>query len=96
MKSARELFEKLGFQLEEEKAHFENVFKQKQITKHKLVYKCNPSINYKYSWLDIEFDLLNQNIKFFQHSMSGISCIPPIEMDLWEAIIQQINELGWK
>ena len=95
MKSARELFEELGFHLEEEKAHFKNVFKEKQITKHKLVYKCNPSIDYKYSWLDIEFDLLNQNIKFFQNSMCGINCIPPIGMDLWEAINQQVKELQW-
>lgn len=96
MKNARELFEELGFQFKKEVDTWKNVFEEERITKHKLVYKCNPSINYKYSWLDVEFDLLNQNINFFQHSMSGISCIPPIGMDLWEAINQQINELGWK
>lgn len=96
MKSARELFEELGFQFKEEMNTWKNVLEEKKIVKHKLIYKCNSSINYKYSWLDIEFDLLNQNIKFFQHSMSSISCIPPIGMDLWKTINKQVEELGWK
>ena len=96
MKAAKEIFKELGFEFKEETEIWENIFKEKQTIKHKLVYKCNPSIDYKYSWLDIEFDLLNQNIKFFQHSMSGINCIPPIGMDLWKAINKQISELNWK
>ncbi len=93
--TAKDMFKELGFKFKEEKEIWESIFKEKQITKHKLIYKCDPSIDYKYSWFDIEFDLLNQNIKFFQNSMSSINCIPPIGMDLWKAINQQVKELKW-
>lgn len=96
MKSAKELFEELGFQFEEEKNEWENICGEKGIVKHEFVYKCNNSVSFKYSWLDVRFDLLKKNVIFSQNSMNGNSCPPPIGMDLLEAINKQIEELNWE
>ncbi len=93
--TAKETFEKLGFKFKEEMNTWKNVFEEEQITKHQFVYSCNASVDFKYSWLDVKFNLLKNNIEFFQHSMNGNSCLPPIGIDLWKAINKQVEELGW-
>lgn len=93
--SAKEMFKELGFQFGEEKETWENVFGEKETTKNKFVYECSEGINFKYSWLDVRFDLLKKRIEFNQHGMNCGCCPPPIEMDLWEAINKQVEELGW-
>ena len=92
---AKELFEELGFQFKEEKDYWENILGEKILIKHEFVYECNSSISFKYSWLDVKFDLLKKNIRFWQNSMNGNNCPPPIGMDLYEVINKQIEELGW-
>lgn len=89
------MFDDLGFQFREEKSSWENVYGEKEITKHEFVYKCNSSISFKYSWLDVKFNLLKKNVVFSQNSMNGNSCPPPIGLDLLEAINKQVEELGW-
>lgn len=93
-KSAREMFEELGFKLEHKKEYVNLTFGEK-LTKDEYIYRCNSSVNYKYTWLDIRFDLINKTIKPFQNSMNGNCGINFIGIDLLEAINQQCKELGW-
>ena len=93
--TAKEMFEELGFKFKEEKDTWQNAFGKKLITGHEFVYKCNPYIGFKYSWLDIKFDLLKKSVKFHQNSMN-FGNVPSIEMDLLKAINKQVEELGWK
>ena len=93
--TAKEMFEELGFQFREEKETWKSILNEEQITKHKLVYKCNSGLNFKYSWLDVKFDLLKKSVEFNQNSMSYCCYPPPIQMDLLQAINKQIEELGW-
>lgn len=95
MKNAREMFEKLGFNFQEEKETWKSILNEEQTTKHKLVYKCSNGINFKYSWLDVKFNLLKKSVEFNQNSMNYGCCPPPIEMDLLEAINKQCEELEW-
>ena len=94
MKNAREMFEQLGFKFEYKKEYAELMFGKKLI-KDEYIYRCNASINYKYSWVDIRFDLINKKIIPFQNSMNGNCGINFIGIDLLEAINQQCKELGW-
>lgn len=91
---AKEMFEKLGFKFDHKKEYVKLTFEE-QLVKDEYIYRCNSSINYKYSWLDIKFDLINKKIIPFQNSMNGNCGINFIGIDLLQAINQQCKELGW-
>ena len=92
--TAKEMFEELGFKFEHKKKYVKLTFEE-QLIKDEYIYRCNASINYKYSWLDIRFDLINKKIIPFQNSMNGNCGISYIQIDLLQAINKQVEELGW-
>ena len=91
---AKEMFEELGFKFNHKKEYAELTL-GKELIKDEYIYRCNASINYKYSWVDIKFDLINKKIIPFQNSMNGNCGINFIGIDLLQAINQQCKELGW-
>ena len=87
--------EDLGFSFKEVKKINHDILYNGKIMKHKFVYRCNPSIEYKYSWLDVEFNLLTKEISFFQNSMNGGNGPIVVGEDLRQAIYNKCKKLGW-
>ena len=87
--------EDLDFELKEIKKINDNAIYNGSIIEHRFIYKCKPNINNKYSWLDIEFNLLTKEISFFQNSMNAGHRPIIIGKDLQEAIYNKRKELGW-
>ena len=79
--SAREMFEKLGYELNEQNSN-------------KILYKMKWEISTSYY---IGFDIGNKLIEAFITSDSPFTTSEPIDIDidLLQAINKQVEELGW-